>query len=191
MAEIVKIDSVGYQNLMNQLKVRLPDDVKHLAQTAIAKTAATGRKREQNLAMPSIQMGQEQQSTVGEDNRIEVRTFSQRTAQGWASTTRKSNDGTPFAMAHFAWERVKKTKTKQSAAYTSQLVNLWGKPTKPYANRSPLVGNPDKPMSWRKGAVRQRRYFWSMTEAVMRDSIAEGIRKAEEAEKTRPDGVLR
>ena len=190
MAEIVKIDSVGFQNLMNQLKVRLPDDVDHLAQSAIAKTATTGRKREQNLAMPKLKMGNTQLSTV-RGGELVIRTFSQKTEQGWASTTRKGKKGKPFALAHFAWERAKKTKNKQSAAYTSQLANLWGNPTKPYSKRSPVIGNPERPKQWKEGQVRERRYFWSMTEAVMRDSIAEGIRKAEEAEKTRPDGVLR
>lgn len=191
MPEIIRMESIGFEKLMKQLKVQLPLDVKHLAQSAIAKTATTGRIREQKLAMPMLQMGKRQQSTVGKDNAIATRVFSIQTAQGWASSTRKNRKGVPFAMAHFAWETTKRSKSKQQAAYTSQIANLWGNPTKPYSKRSPYVGNPDKPMSWAEGAVRQRRYFWSMAEAVMRDSITQGIRKAEEAEKTRPDGVLK
>lgn len=194
MAEIIKIDTVGYENLLKELKVQLRNQVDHLAATTIAKTATTGRLREQDRAMPSLKMGQLQQSTTGgEGNRQYgvVRTFSKQTRRGWASTTRKDSKGREFAMAHFAWDRARTTKTRKAAAYTSQLANLWGNPTKAYSTASPAVGNPNSPIRFGKGAHRKRRYFWSMTEAVMRDSIVEGIKKAEQAEKTRHDGVLK
>lgn len=192
MAEIIRIDNKSYENLLNEFKVRLPSAVGNLAATAIAKTAITARLREQDRAMPSLKMGQLQQSTTGgSENRQYgvVKTFSKKTRQGWASTTRTGKHGA-FALAHFAWERAKTTKTRKAAAYTSQLANLWGNPTKPYSTASPAVGDPNNPIRFGRGARRQRRYFWSMTEAVMRDSIATGIKKAEEAERMRPNGVF-
>lgn len=191
MAEIIRMDIDGYQKLLDQLKIKLPTSLDRLAAATIAKTATTARLKEQSRAMPKLHMGEEQQSTVGKDNHLETREFTVKTRQGWASTTRKNKDGDPWALARFSWEKARTTKTKKAAAYTSHLANLWGKNTKPYSNSSPPVGNPAKTMHWQKGIVRHARYFWSIVESVMRDSITEGIRKAEQDEKTRPDGVLK
>lgn len=194
MAEIIKIDSVGYEKLLDELKIKLPPRINKLAATTIAKTATTARLSEQAKAMPKLKMGQLQQSTTGDKDNQQygiVRVFSEQSRRGWVSTTRRDSKGRAFSMAHFAWEKKLTTKTRRAAAYTSQLANLWGNPTKPYSSASPAVGNPNKLKRIAKGARRERRYLWSITEAVMRNSIAIGIKKAEESERTRPDGVLR
>lgn len=170
------------QKVLNLVKVRLPDAVQDAGDTAVAKTAVEGRKKEQRTAN-KLEMGKWQQK--GSKTRV----FSKWTEAGWVSTTRKGSKGA-FRMASFAWE-TKRKKNQSVAFYTSQLANLWANPTRPYKSESPWVGQSGRQKRWKVGESRPSKYDWSATENAIRQSIAIGIQRAEEDMRKKLSGEMK
>lgn len=173
------VDQKEMQALVNSLKVKAPVVIEEMANNVLGNTAAEGRKSEQATSH-SLQLGVSQH-TVRRSKKLGVRVldgvFLKRSKQGWVSTRYNTSNG-PFRMASFSWELAKKPKTKQ-IGYTSQLANLWHRPSKPYRWASPEVGRPGELMSWRAEERRPVKYSWSSVRKSLEQSIPGAITRTE------------
>lgn len=175
MAEIVEIK--GFDELVKGMTVRVPVTLRKMAFNIDANVAAEGRKKEQKSdAVNELRMGMTQ--TKPKRDGYVSRIFSSNDPKvGWVSTTRRDDDGNPFRMASFAWERAKKGSV--TSPYSSQLANLWGKQTNPYRRNSPLVGckGRNRLMRWEEGSVRPVKYHWSQVASIMANAIPGAIER--------------
>ena len=180
MAEIVEVK--GFDELVKGMMIRVPVTLRKMAFNVDANVAAEGRKKEQDsssvneLKMGEVQLKRKKGEYVS-------RAFSSKNAEvGWVSNTRKDDNGKPFRMASFAWERAKKGSV--TSPYSNQLANLWGKRTKPYKQMSPWVGRIDGTydslMRWHRGSVRPVKYHWSQVANVMASAIPGAIERTGE-----------
>lgn len=170
--------------------VVLPLEVRKVQQDAVAVTAAEGRRKEQTSAS-KLKYGLTQLTWDSYAKTYRIRRFSKWTATvGYVSTSRKDKNGNPYRMASFAWERAKKGRV--TAAYTNQMANLWGKPTKPYSRRSPTVGLWDRKQfkRWKVGESRPVKYDWSRAESIIAAAMPTGVAKAEERLKKRMESEI-
>ena len=161
----------GFDKLADGLTIKAPATLRRMAFNVDANVASAGRRQEQKEAS-SLEMGKEQRK-----GRI-TRVFSKWDPEvGYVSTTRQAGKGgTGFRMASFGWERVRKATV--TAPYSSQLVNLWGKATKAYTRKSPVVGQGSGGV-WQKGEKRPQRYFWSKAFDAMSRAVGPAIERTE------------
>ena len=164
----------GFDELTKKLDVVVPQVLQKMAFSVTAKTAAEGRKREQRVAN-KLDMGKPQKKGPGG---YKVRSIWDPKV-GWTSATRNAGKGgTRFRMASFAWERVKK-KDQAKAAYSSQLANLWHRPSRPYRMESPEVGQMGRTFRWQRGQRRPVKYRWSAVYNALAQSVPTAIQKTE------------
>ena len=164
----------GFDKLADGLTIKAPATLRRMAFNVDANVASAGRRQEQRDAH-NLEMGKLQRK-----GRI-TRVFSKWDSEvGWVSTTRQAGKGgTGFRMASFGWERVRKATV--TAPYSSQLVNLWGKATKAYTRKSPVVGQPGRLIVWgTKGhEKRPQRYYWSKAFDAMSRAVGPAIARTE------------
>lgn len=176
----------GFDKLLNKLNVVSTDTTKKMAFSAVAVTAAEGRKEEQQRAT-TLRFGLRQHSARKRKNgKYEFldRVMLKYTPAGLSSTTRtttnpKTGAVTPYRMANFSWETVRR-KTSATAGYTSILANLWAHPSKPYSADSPFVGSGRYRKQWKEGQSRPSKYSWSSVASILAQHMGTGVTVTEQ-----------
>lgn len=164
----------GLDKVIEGMTIKLPTVLRRMAFNVDANVAAEGRLKEQRTAN-RLNMGRPQRKGFFSIAKVRSKWDPK---VGWVSTSRlAAKGGTGFRMASFGWERAKKNAV--TAPYSSQLANLWHRPTKPYRGKSPLVGTPGHLMRWQRGQRRDARYDWSSVYHILASMAPKAVARTE------------
>lgn len=183
MAELMRLEVEGFEQLTDRMKVKVPETIRKMAFNLDANVGGSKESRRKELLQAhTLQMGYLQyKPRRGNHSGSSLRLNSAWDPDvGWVSIHRRAGNGASgYRMASFSWENVRKRYSVE-AAYTNQLANLWANPTKPYTRISPYVGQwGTKRKRWKIGQSRPSKYDWSMTYSILQSSIPNAIKKTE------------
>lgn len=156
---------------------------------AVAEVGAAGRRAVDAVYRRRFHIGETQTKWKKNTGAMVRRKFSAvDSRRGIISTTRASIISGPFKMSNFSFETAHAiTKWNKGvgvtfdafskAYFTSQLANLWERPTKAYTKRSPWFRRGDSATigTWRKGKARPSRALWSQAQNAVRSAVPRAL----------------
>lgn len=160
---------------------------------SVAEVGAAGRLAVDALYRKKLNVGQYQMKWKKNSGGYVWAQFSRVDSnRGVVSTTRESGTRGPFKMSNFSFEVGHKRSQYNpdrpitfhafsQARFTSQLANLWEKPTKSYSKNSPFFmteGN-DRVGFWPKGSHRKGLGLWSSAASAVRAVVPQALAEVE------------
>lgn len=187
----INLNESGLTELIEKLKTKGRDLGNEAASSAVANTAAMGRRAElKNVTGRVLEIGKIQTKSK---KKIRVtRAFSKwmEKSGAFGSLSRSDKKGNPWKLSRFSWETIAGRKGSLSKArYTSHLANLWANPTKPYETNSPFVGSTHL-KQWEKGEVRPRKINWSGVKGEFLSIVPSALQRTEVEIQKRIDEVF-
>ena len=175
MADLLKVEGQGFEELKKTLLTIQRDKIPTVMDHVVASVVAAGRRK------------------VDADNAVNLGGNTEKyTSEGlhkggsvWDSKLggyRARANGMRLINFSFEQSRRKTPGRKFSKVYvTSQVQNLWARPTKAYASDSPFFRRADAKRFgvWKKGKSRQSKVSWSRFVAGIASGLPEGISRAQ------------
>lgn len=174
MADLLKVEGLGFEELKKTLLTIQKDKIPVAMDHVVANVAAAGRRNAD--ADNAVKLGGETEKYTSKGLHKGGSVWDSKLG-GYRA---KSNN---MRLINFSFEQSgrKTPGRKFSKVYvTSQIQNLWARPTKPYSTDSPFFRRKGERFGvWKKGRSRNAKVSWSKFAAGIASGLPEGISRTQ------------